>query len=91
MTRIEPEHEVDRVGVTDLDEPDGRRRQRGPISAPTWADVNPTPSALFGSTRTWTSGAAFTRSLVMLSRPSTPASAAWTASVVDARRPGPRR
>src|SRR6476646_3649167 len=52
------------------------------ISAPTWAVVNPTPMALFGSTRTWTSGAAVTRSLVTFLSPAWVASADSTACAV---------
>ena len=51
-------------------------------SPPTWAAVDPTPMALFGSTLTWTSGEALTRSLDRFARPDSASSAARTASDV---------
>ena len=50
-----------------------RRRGRGDSAVrtwpATWAAVNPTAMALFGSTVTWISGVALTRSLLRLMRP----------------------
>ena len=57
-------------------------------SPPTWAAVSPTPRALLGSTRTWTSGRASTRSLTWFARPGSRSSAARTASAVSATTAG---
>ncbi len=53
-------------------------------SLATWAAVRPTPIALSGSTVTWISGVALTRSLFRLAIPVVFDSAATTDSVVDA-------
>ena len=49
-------------------------------SAATWAAVNPTEMALFGSTMIWISGVALTRSLLRLMTPGVSSRAARTAT-----------